>query len=202
MSTEQDIAWMRQLAEEGGQTPYRGAAIQFAAGLVYGLAAVAHGVVASGAVVAPPAAFAVIWLGATVVFLAALIVLSLRMARTAAPATAANRAARAVWTGVGWACFALFAALWMVIWRTGQAGAAAFVLVPSIIMVFYGMGWAMTGAMMRERGLIGLAVASFAAAPVLGLFVGTGLQYWAYAAALLGLMALPAWMMMRRAARG
>jgi len=197
MSTEQDIAWMRQLAEEGGRAPYRGASIQFAAGLVYGLAAAAHALVASGAIAAPPAAFAVIWLGATVVFLAVMAALWVRLARAPSATTAANRAARAVWTGVGWACFALFAAFWMVIWRTGQAGAAAFVLVPSIIMAFYGMGWAVTGAMMRDRRLSGLAVASFAAAPVLGLCVGTGLQYWAYAAALLGLMALPAWLMMR-----
>ncbi len=199
MSTEQDIAWMRQLAEEGGRAPYRGASIQFAAGLVYGLAAAAHALVASGAIAAPPAAFAVIWLGATVVFLVVMAALWVRLARAPSATTAANRAARAVWTGVGWACFALFAAFWMVIWRTGQAGAAAFVLVPSIIMVFYGMGWAVTGAMMRDRRLSGLAVASFAAAPVLGLCVGTGLQYWAYAAALLGLMALPAWLMMRAA---
>lgn len=197
-----DIAWMRRLAEEGGQSPYRGASIQFAAGLIYGLASLAHGAVVTGLVAAPPAAFAVIWLGATVIFLVIMALLTMRMARDPSPCTAANRAARAVWTGVGWGVFALFAALWMVIWRTGQAGTEAFLLVPSIIMVFYGMGWAVTGAMMRNRGLTGLAVASFAAAPVLGLFVGTGLQYWGYAAALFGLMALPAWIMMRQAARG
>lgn len=196
-----DIAWMRRLAEEGGQSPYRGASIQFAAGLIYGLASLAHGAVVTGLVAAPPAAFAVIWLGATVIFLVIMALLTMRMARDPSPCTAANRAARAVWTGVGWGVFALFAALWMVIWRTGQAGTEAFLLVPSIVMVFYGMGWAVTGAMMRNRGLIGLAIASFAAAPLLGLFAGTGAQYWAYAVALFGLMALPAWIMMRQAAR-
>lgn len=196
-----DIAWMRRLAEEGGQSPYRGASIQFAAGLIYGLASLAHGLVVTGLVAAPPAAIAVIWLGATVVFLAIMTLLSVRMARDPAPVTAANRAARAVWTGVGWGVFALFAALWMVIWRTGQAGTEAFLLVPSIIMVFYGMGWAVTGAMMRNRALTGLAVASFAAAPLLGLFAGTGAQYWGYALALFGLMALPAFIMMRQSAK-
>ena len=63
------------------------------------------------------------------------------------------------------------------------------------------MGWAVTRAIMRNRGLIRLAIASFAAAPLLGLFAGTGAQYWAYAIALFGLMALPAWIMMRQAAR-
>ena len=77
----------------------------------------------------------------------------------------------------------------------------AFALMPSVIMVFYGSGWAVTAAMQRSKPLWALAIASFAAAPLLAVLVGQAEQYVAYAAALFLLMGLPGFLMMR-AARG
>jgi hypothetical protein len=78
-------------------------------------------------------------------------------------------------------------------------GPTSFWLAPSVIMVFYGLGWAVTSAMMKSRPLWWLAMASFFAAPLLALLAGQPAQYLAYAAALFLLMALPGWMLMRQA---
>lgn len=195
-----DIAWMRRLAEENAQAPFRGASILTAAGLIYGGASVIHWATITGLIHESGPVSGVIWLIATGVFLAFLVFASLRLRRREGVMTAANRASAAVWTGVGWGTFALFGAMAVGGWRTGGEGMVAFIwLIPSIIMVFYGMGWAVTAAMVRSRPLWGLAIASFAAAPLLALMAGSADQYLAYAAALFLLMALPGFLLMRAA---
>lgn len=195
-----DIAWMRRLAEENAQAPFRGASILTAAGLIYGGASVIHWATITGLIHESGPVSGVIWLIATGVFLAFLVFASLRLRRREGVMTAANRASAAVWTGVGWGTFALFGAMAVGGWRTGGEGMIAFIwLIPSIIMVFYGMGWAVTAAMVRSRPLWGLAIASFGAAPLLALMAGSADQYLAYAAALFLLMALPGFLLMRAA---
>ena len=75
----------------------------------------------------------------------------------------------------------------------------ALALTPSIIMVFYGIGWAVSAAMYRSRFLWWLAIGSFVAAPLLASLADQEAQYLAYAGALFLLMALPGWMLMRQA---
>ena len=112
-------------------------------------------------------------------------------------------AADIAWTGMGWGIFAMFIAMAVLAWRLADEAAlnAMFALIPSIIMVFYGVGWAVHATMQRSRGLWMLSLGSFAAAPLLALFAGTAEQYLAYAAALFLLMGLPGFLLMR-AARG
>ena len=196
-----DIAWMRQLAEEGARGPMRGASILMAAGLVYGLTGLIHWSVVAGLVAMPTGVFTALWGVATVLFLAILIVLLWRR-RQCGVVTAANRAYGAAWRAVGWGIFALLSAMTLVASRSGGVSAIILLaLLPSVIMVFYGMGWAVTAAMMKSRPLWGLAIASFVAAPLLGLLAGQDVQYLAYGAALLLLMALPGWLLMRQAGR-
>ena len=72
-------------------------------------------------------------------------------------------------------------------------------LAPSIIMVFYGLGWAVSAAMTRSRMLAGLAAGSFVAAPLLALLTHEPALYLGYAAALFLLMGLPGFLLMRAA---
>jgi hypothetical protein len=195
-----DIAWMRRLAEEHAHAPFRGASILTAAGLIYGGASVIHWATLTGLIQESGPVRGLVWLVATGLFLVFLAFASQRLRRREGVMTAANRASAAAWTGVGWGIFALFAAMAVGGWRTGGEGMAGFIwLIPSIIMVFYGLGWAVTAAMVRSRGLWGLAIASFVAAPLLALMAGAAAQYLAYAAALLLLMALPGFLLMRAA---
>ena len=195
-----DIAWMRRLAEEGRQAPMEGASILFSAGLLYGLASLGHWAVASGAAGLDMSAVNYIWIGATVVFFAVLFLAIRRLKQARGVTTSANRASGVAWASVGWGIFAFSASLAVLAWRLGEDAALyGFALMPSMIMVFYGSGWAVSAAMQRSRPLWMLAIASFATAPLLAALTGSANLYLAYAAALFLLMALPGFLLMRSA---
>ena len=197
-----DIAWLRNLAAEGASTPMGGGAILMAAGLIFGLTGIAHWAVITGLFDVDPKAFSVIWLVATVVFLATLTVLIMRTSRSGGVTTAVDRATRAAWSAVGWGIFALFSSIAVVSMQVGAESLILLSLAPSIIMVFYGLGWAVSAAMTRSKPLAGLAAASFVAAPLLAILTNQPAQYLAYAACLFLLMALPGFLLMRAANRG
>ncbi|WP_439470858.1 hypothetical protein [Brevundimonas sp.] len=195
-----DIAWLRQLAEENGTGPMRGASILLAAGLIYGVTSLIHWAHMTGLILAQYAAAGMEWLIATGVFLVVCFTLILRLRRAGGVRTAAQRAIATIWSGVGWGIFALFASMFVVSARIGvDQNSMIFWLIPSIILAFYGMGWGVTAAMMKSRPLGLLALASFIAAPVMGLFAGSASIYLAYAAALFLLMAVPGFLLMRQA---
>ncbi len=197
-----DIAWMRRLAEEGSQAPMQGASILFGAGVIWGLASLGHWAIVSRLVDVGYEAINYVWLGAAAVFAILLIVVLNHLKRAGGVQTAANRATGTAWSAIGWGIFALGVSLVVLGWRLGEdAVMFGFALVPSMIMTAYGSGWAVSAAMLRTRGLWALAVASFAAAPLLAALTGTPEQYLAYAAALFLLMALPGWLLMRAAKR-
>lgn len=194
-----DIAWMRRLAEEGAQAPMQGAPILMAAGLTFSAGSLAFWAELNG-MFSVPGIFGVSWLASTALFLAILVFNLTGSRRRTGVMTAANRAIGTVWSAVGMGIFALFMALLINDVRSDAAdGFNSFWLAPSVIMVFYGLGWAVTSAMLKSRPLWWLAVASFVAAPLLALLAGRADQYLAYAAALFLLMALPGWMLMRKA---
>lgn len=195
-----DIAWMRRLAEEGAETPMQGASILMNAGLIFGAASLFHWAQITGVAPSSGPVEGLGWLVATLLFLAVLAVTIARLKRSGGVRTARNRATDTVWSALGWGIFALFGAMMALGWRVGGEGVEiAFGLAPSVIMVFYGIGWAVSAAMYKSRPLWGLAVGSFAAAPLLAALTGSANQYLAYAAALFLLMALPGFLLMRGA---
>lgn len=198
--TAADIAWMRKLAEEGAAAPMQGASILMAAGLIYGAASLFYWAEITGRVSIGGPVSGLGWLVATVLFMVVLFVIISRLKRQGGVMTASNRATGTVWSALGWGIFALFASMAVLGWRSGGDGAEqALALTPSVIMVFYGVGWAVSAAMYRSRMLWGLALGSFAAAPLLAALSGQAEQYLAYGAALFLLMALPGWLLMRGA---
>jgi uncharacterized MAPEG superfamily protein len=195
-----DIAWMRRLAEEGAETPMQGASILMNAGLIFGAASLLQWAQLTGLAPSSGPVEGWGWLVATILFLAILAVTVARLKRSGGVRTARNRATDTVWSALGWGIFALFGSMMALGWRVGGEGVEiAFGLVPSVIMVFYGVGWTVSAAMYKSRPLWGLAVGSFAAAPLLAAMTGNANQYLAYAAALFLLMALPGFLLMRGA---
>lgn len=196
-----DIAWLRGLAEEGARSPIKGASILFAAGLIFGTASLVHWLIAAGMIAVAPSVYGAIWGATALIFLVTLVVLIGRLKRDGGVETAANRAFGIVWAALGWGIFSLFMSLIASdLARTGQSSMAEWSLViPSIIMAFYGVGWAVTATMTRSKSLWTLALASFAAAPALAVLSSTSWQYLAYAGALFGLMAVPGFLIMRSA---
>ncbi len=198
-----DIAWLRNLAEDGAKTPYRGGSVLMAAGVIYGAGAVLHWLYLSGAISGDASVTGFIWMGATALFLATLTILLLRMRGANATRTTAHRVVSTVWACVGWAIFVLFASMMVGSVRMGDGqGVGGMWLVPSIIMVFYGLGWAVTASLFGNGRLWWLSIGSFIAAPALAAFAGSHDQYLAYAASLFLLMALPGYLLMRAAKRG
>lgn len=195
-----DIAWMRRLAEEGAQVPMQGNSLLMFGGLLYGVASLFHWAVITGAL---PLAENQLWIGWVVATVAYWIILAVtipRLRRTAGVNTTANRAMGIAWSGMGWGIFAMFLTITVLGLRLGEPVLEGmYVLIPSMIMVFYGVGWAVHATMQRSRTLWWLSLGSFAAAPLLALFAGTAEQYLAYAAALFLLMALPGFLLMRAA---
>ena len=199
-----DIAWLRSLAEEGANTPPQGGVILFAAGLIWGTASVAHWFIITGLLPVDPGGYGLVWGVAMLVFFVTLVVMIRRLKAQGGVETAANRAFGSVWSALGWGIFSLFTALMLLdVSRTGEVNMAQWSLaIPSIIMTFYGMGWAVSATMLRQRMLWFLAIGAFVAAPVLAMISGSSIQYLAYAAALFLLMALPGYLLMRAAKRG
>lgn len=198
-----DIAWLRNLAEEGAKTPPHGGSILCASGLIWGTASLAHWGIISGLIPVDSEGYGVVWGVALLVFFVTLTVLVRRLKSQGGVETAANRAFGSVWQALGWGIFSLFSSLILLdVGRSGEANMAEWSLViPSFIIAFYGMGWAVSATMLRQRMLWVLAIGSFLTAPVLALLSGSTLQYLAYAAALFLLMALPGYLLMRAAKR-
>ena len=198
-----DIAWMRSLAQEGASAPLGGGAILMAAGLIYGAASLVQWAAIVGLTPFSPRESNWIWVSATAVFLIFTLIDKLAWSSWSRVKTATNRAARAAWTGVGVGIFATIASMAAVAWRLGEPGAVVLWLLPSVIMVFYGLGWGVSAAMMRSSRLGWLAGASLLAAPLMAAMTGSPHLYLAYALALFALMALPGFLLMRaaRAAR-
>ena len=199
-----DIAWLRGLAEEGAKTPPHGGSILCASGLIWGTASIAHWTIISGLLPVDPSGYGLVWGVALLVFFTTLIVLTRRLKAQGGTYTAANRAFGSVWSALGWGIFSLFTSLVLLdVGRTGAANMAEWSLViPSFIIAFYGMGWAVSATVLRQRMLWVLAIGSFIAAPILALLSSSTFQYLAYAAALFLLMALPGYLLMRAAKRG
>lgn len=197
-----DIAWMRRLAEEGADSPMRGASILMSAGLIFGAASVFHWAQITNRLPQVNGIIGVSWLVATLLFFVVLAVTINRLKRSGGVMTASNRATNTVWSALGWGIFAMFASMAALGWRIGDEGVGiAFGLIPSVIMVFYGIGWAVSAAMYKSRPLWGLAAGSFVAAPLLAAMTGDANQYLAYAGALFLLMALPGYLLMRGSRR-
>lgn len=198
-----DITWLKNLAAEGAQTPYRGASVMVSAGLIYGAASLLQWGALTGLVSRDLTVNGVQWLVATILFLVTLPILIWRMRGQAGVRTTANRVVSTIWGCVGWSIVVLFACMTLLNFRLGGGvDVAALWLAPSIIMVFYALGWAVTASLYGKGRLWWLSIGSFVAAVALAALTGDASLYLGYAAALFALMALPGFILMRQASRG
>jgi hypothetical protein len=130
-----DIAFVRALAEEGRQSPFRGE-VSLAAGVIWGSASLYSWSVASQ-LWHPPGGMISIgwsWMAAMAAFAIAGVPLGIYKSR---PDT--NRTAAAAWSGVGVACLTISFGAALAMWRTHQYAMGA--MIPPMIMALYGGGW-------------------------------------------------------------
>ncbi len=193
---QDDISFLRELATEGRSPRLIGGSTLVAAGGIYAVASLAHGALAAGLVPGvSPWAFPWIWGGATVAFLAVILVIRRRLGSPAVGMAA--RAAALAWNAVGWTIFALFACLQIVIWRTHSL--APLYLAPSLILLLYGLAWMIAAGVTRQRWIWVVAVVAYASAIVTAAACLSVWVYPLYAAALVGTAVLPGLIMIRQA---
>lgn len=199
-SVQEDIAYVRALAEQGRAGPLLGGSIMVAAGGVFSAASLAEWAMAVGLAPAPPGWLEGIWfvaLGVDAVATAALI-LRLRASKAArAAGPRINKAFGAIWNGVGLAIGACVFSFLLA--QQALHDAAVFAGFPALVLSLYGAGWTASAVLSQRRWMWGVGLGSFAAALLTGLLTGQTSLLLAFAACLLLLIAAPGAVLMRQA---
>jgi hypothetical protein len=191
-----DIAFMRALAQEGQAAPPLGGAILALAGTVFAAASVVQWAILSKTLAVPTIWLAAVWGVALAAFFIGLFVMKDGIKAKPGAFSPANKASGAVWQGIGMAIFVSFVAMNVAAWRMHSGVLVYFS--PSLILLFYGVGWTLGRAMSGQGWMRWCAWGSFAAAVGVAALIGSPLQYLAYAACLLLLATLPGVILMRR----
>jgi hypothetical protein len=193
---QEDIRFLRDLAEDGRSPRLLGGSTLVAAGSIYGLASLAAGAVYGGLVHGLSGwVQAWIWGGATVAFLAVLTALRRRLGPQAAGMAA--RAAALAWQGVGWTIFAIFACLQIVAWRTHSL--IPLLLAPSLILALYGLAWMIAAGVTRQRWIWWVAVGAYACAIATAVACLSVWVFVLFAAALVATAVVPGLVLIRQA---
>lgn len=203
-SLSEDIAFLRVLAEAGGNRPILGGSILVATGVIYAMACVADWVVmtrAPGSIQSAWIRMMWIWMGALALQVVVVAVMVARMKRRQTrPATHANRVFGKVWNGVGLAILSCLASFFLTAWLTRTpvifAGSA------TVVLALYGVGWIATAATSRERWAWTVAGLCFVFAVAIGPFVFSPNLPLIFALALLLLLALPGALLLKRSQAG
>jgi len=180
---QDDLAYLRALAEEGREGGSRGGAIGVAAGLIYATCSVFEWAALTGRASQTVANYG--WLVGTALFLCVLVFVKM----TEGASNGRARAANIAWIGVGWAIFALCAALTVATWKT-QSGLLIYFF-PSIVFALYGAAWTVAALVTKKVWMTLTAAGSFLATVACAWFIKDPVQYLIYAAGLLLLAALP-----------
>lgn len=196
-SLQDDIAFLKSLAEEGRAQPVLGGSIMVMAGVVFGAASIGHWAMATGLIhITTGWAFALLWLGAVAVFMAGLAAMRSKLGGGGLRTNNA-KASGVAWAAVGWTIFSLSGAMAMVSWRAHSA--LPLLLFPSIILALYGLGWSVAAAMSRKRWIAMTAVGAYVSAVGIGYFSTTPTVFLIYALCLVFLAIAPGIVLMRSA---
>jgi len=197
-----DLAFMKALVEEAGRSQMTGGAIFLAAGLLYGLQCLVHWTQIVGITHFSDTFMLVFVIGITVTFLIVLGVVTWRD-RRAGQRTVGTRALNAAFAGAGLANLVLCGVFGLVAWR--QRSTTIWLLYPVTVSVVQGVAWYVAYVMRKRLWLALVSAGWIATAAGLALLVGSGDEA-AYVlllgVALVVLLALPGWVMMRLARTG
>jgi hypothetical protein len=165
-----DIAFMRALADEGVRPPLVAGPWLIVAGAIWSAAPLAAWYVVK-------IGYAPFWwsnlpfaIGA-VISLIFMPFLRARSRRAAGANSPANRAVAVAWSGVGGGIYLYVACTFLTIWQSRSG--APMLMMPSVVMVLYGVAWAVSAAMTKDRLLWVVTLTSYAAALAMALFAAS-----------------------------
>lgn len=191
-----DIAFMRQLAEEGRHSPITDGSFLLAAGMIFGAASLVQWWASTNGVGAGGGFVAGLWFGAIALFMVCLLFLKRSTPRKGGTAGAFGLA----WSGAGCAIVTIVMSLMAL--GVHNHDWTAMAAMPSIVLAIYGGAWFVAAALSRTGWLYAVAFGSFVMALVIGWFAAAGpTVLLIYAAGLFGLLALPGLVLMLRARR-
>ncbi len=195
-SVQDDLAFMRNLVEQGSRSQLTGGSVFFAGGLLYGFQTLYHWGQYRGWINPPDVLNLAVVAGVTIVFTAILLFVLWRD-RNAGASGLMGRALSAVFGGIGLANLAMVFVFGL---NAARTDAQTWMLYPPVIFALQGAAW-YTAYRLQKRGWHGLVAGGwFAASAGLGYAVGnTELYILVAALSLLLLLALPGLVMMRLA---
>lgn len=161
-TVENDIAYLRGLAEEGRRGPVVGGGIMFGSGLIYASAAIASWAIHTGRLALDIPAGAEWWAAFAIqaVMLAAMLPALVRS--RGRPAAINSRLFGVVWQTVGFTIAVAFVSLALI--HKKYDNEMIWMAMPVIVMALYGAGWAIAGAMVKRPWMYLVSLMSFAAA--------------------------------------
>lgn len=195
-----DIAYVRNLAQEGRNAPLLNGPIMVAAAVIFGLASVGQYAIQAGLIDTTPWAQLWLWIAAGVVFSIALFILIGRIKANPRSETQGAKAVGAAWSGVGFGIFSIWVGLMAIGFTTGlwQVMSA----MPIVVFAAYGSAWMVAGVMTGSRWMTFTAVACYVGAALLGVFVSSPIGYLVFAALLVFCALLPGLALTRQASTG
>lgn len=165
-----DIAFIRDLAEQGRNTAPLNGPFLIVASVIFGIANLGQWALATELVEVSPWAPLWLWVGAGAVFGLSLFVLIRRHDTKPGANTLINKSIGASWTAVGFGIFAVWLAFMGVGFKTGDW--TMMWAMPSLVFASYGSAWFLAGEMTGRRWMKGIALVAYGGAAALGLFVG------------------------------
>ncbi|MDV6332233.1 hypothetical protein [Asticcacaulis sp. 201] len=191
---QSDIDYIKSLAEDGSKGPLKNGATLFCAGLIYGVAAIAHYAMIMNWIPKSGAMSAVIWIGASILFGICATVFGINRMRV--KGSVSNRATASAWSAVGIGIFSFIACL-VIIANIYQTFEPLSYLIAPVILLLYGMGWWVSALMSGQGWLKLVSFGCFLGAPAISFLAGNALQMLAYAACLFLFAMVPGIVLMR-----
>ena len=197
-TAHEDLAFMRNLVEQGGKAQLAGGSVFFAGGVLYGVQCLYHWGQMQGLISLPEPWNLAFVAGVTLVFLAYMLWAGFS-GRLKTPTGLLGRALAAVFSGVGLANLAMVFVFALNAGRS-QSG-EIWMLYPTVVFALQGAAWVAAFQIQKHGWQATVGIGWLVSACALGWFANDpGTYVLIAAAALFLLMALPGWYMMRRAA--
>lgn len=196
MSAQDDLNYMREMAEKGASKPLGGGRIMLWWGVVTTAALIAHYVIAAGMMFQMSWSYLVLWFAAVFIGWAGTYALISRARARGGTVTHAGRTNSAVWMASG--LFLTFFAFAVIAREmTAPLGAHMFDLMIAVATGVYGIAFATTASVSGKRWLWGFALLAFGFSGLYIFMLGTPQLYLWAAAGTAAIIALPGFFLMR-----
>ena len=193
---QDDIAYIRALAQEGRHAPPLNGPFLVAAAVIFGGASVAQWAIQSGLINVSPWAQLWVWLAAGAAFAVALAFLIRNVKSKPGASTVRNEAIGVAWSGVGYLIFTVWLSMMAVGFSTGDWTPMR--LMPSLVFAAYGTAWVVAAAMSGLKWMNLVALVSFGGAVLFGALSHTVWVYLVFAGMLMAVALIPGLILMRQ----